>query len=337
MSTTSQKLPKSYLCLITEQREINDSAMPQAANLTKVILRTFNASQRIRFRQIRTANFSICRVASRNGGQANMFDDWAEEESIEDAALNARLRRERDERLARENNPRIPSGERGWLKDEFRPGHNSITKIEEALLDQSQKIGWVIYRTTYSDDAKWDRFVQLFQNFIRTKVAYDYDTEAHLQHVAWPIKEDRQVFNKATTTELRKHFVTWRDLDAVTAENGGAFKSDDDRIRRLSHPLYEYFIHVDEDAMESVLAQGENKLVGNGWVNVVQADWPPNDKDDLEEILTETGNPLIDGMDTWQVGFERVEAEYLYPSYFLQTAIVGGPSQYTRPPALAVF
>ena len=311
--------------------------MLQVVSLRKVILRSFYASQRIRFQQIRTANFSICRVVNRSGGQANMFDDWVEEESIEDTALNACLRRERDERLARENSPRIPSGEKGWLKDKYRPGENSITRIEEALLNQSNKIGWVIYRTTYSDDAKWDRFVQLFQDSIRTKVAYDYDAEEHLQYVAWPIKEDRQVLNKATTTELRKHFLTWRDLDAVTAENGGAFKSDDDRIRRLSHPLYEYFIQVDEDAMESVLAQGDNKLADNGWVNVVQAGWPPKGEDDLEEILTETGNPQIGGMDTWQVGFERVEAEFLYPSYFLQAAVLSGPSQYTRPPALAVF
>jgi hypothetical protein len=133
--------------------------MLQTASLRKVILRSFRASQKIRFQQIRTANFSICRVANRSEGQANMFDDWAEEESIEDAALNARLRRERDERLARENSPRIPSGENGWVKDEYRPGENSITRIEEALLNQSNKIGWVIYRTTYSDDVNWDRFV----------------------------------------------------------------------------------------------------------------------------------------------------------------------------------
>jgi hypothetical protein len=268
--------------------------------------------------------------------QANMFQDWAEEESPEDAALNARLRRERDERLAKENLPRIPFGDKGWLKDEYRQGENSITRIEKALLPDRKKIGWFIYRTTYSDDAKWERFVQLFQGFVRRKVAHEYDAEEHLQYLEWSVKEDRERFNNATTTELRKHFLAWREADAAAAENGGAFKSDNDRARRLDHPLYLYFIQVNEEAMESVLEQGDNRLAG-GWVNVVEADWPPKDEDELEEMLADTGNPQIEGADTWQVGFERVEAEFVYPTYFFQAAVLGGPSQYTRPPAFAVL
>jgi hypothetical protein len=68
----------------------------------------------------------------------------------------------------------------------------------------------------------------------------------------------------------------------------------------------------------------------------VQADWPPQDEDDLKEMSMQTGHHMIEGMTMWQVGFERVDAAQVYPTYFVQAA-VSGLSQYTRPPALAVL
>jgi hypothetical protein len=69
---------------------------------------------------------------------------------------------------------------------------------------------------------------------------------------------------------------------------------------------YNYFIRVDTEAMESVL-EGDR-----GWVNLVQVGWPGDD-DDAENIASDDGHPPLEGITTYNVRFQRVSVDLLYP------------------------
>jgi hypothetical protein len=59
------------------------------------------------------------------------------------------------------------------------------------------------------------------------------------------------------------------------------------------------------------------------WIDVVEADWPPGpdyDEDDpfaeRNQILRDNGYPELEGMTTYNVGFQRINAVAAYPTYW---------------------
>jgi nuclear transport factor 2 (NTF2) superfamily protein len=234
---------------------------------------------------------------------------------------------------------------KGSLWKSVENGYDLETKdlvnIELRLLSKHKKWGWVIYRTTYADDEKWKKFNQIIQREVRGNVMEYWGLEDHLQYLDFPVREDADLFNKACTADIRKHFLAWRNSDAPFKEQGLEPKK---YATFHESPIsdsarYLFFIHVDEEAMESVLANAESdRTRARAYVNVVEADWPPSpDEDDpeseLEQILSDCGHPKIEDMDTWEVGFQCVPIGTLYPFHWGDVEMEN-PIWYARPPKI---
>jgi hypothetical protein len=173
-----------------------------------------------------------------------------------------------------------------------------------------RKYGWLIYRTTYSDNEKWNEGIEILQNQFR-RIKHRYLDENEIFYMDWPIQDNALLFNNATTDELRKHFLVWKSSDEPAKAIG--LNPAEYPSRRPWLTQYEYFIQVDEESLDSIITHGKDgyQIPPVAWVNIVEANWP-EDKEHVEEILEERGYPDIEGRDTKEVGFQRVAVPYLY-------------------------
>jgi len=60
---------------------------------------------------------------------------------------------------------------------------------EQLSLYPGSKVGFVIYRLTYSDDAQWGRFMAHLNTRVRTTLERDGDGDI-FPHVDWSVQED---------------------------------------------------------------------------------------------------------------------------------------------------
>jgi len=103
---------------------------------------------------------------------------------------------------------------------------------------------------------------------------------------------------------------------------------------------YRYFIRVDAEAMQSILNDVNGRTSSSeAWVDLVQVDWPDSesDEDEDEEGLADhgftDGFPPIEGMTTYEVGFQRVPVLELYPTCWMDKGTI--PEKwYARPPKM---
>lgn len=63
---------------------------------------------------------------------------------------------------------------------------------EQLLLYPDSKVGFAIYRLTYSDGAQWDRFMSHLNTRVRTTLERDGDGDI-FPHVDWSVQEDSEL------------------------------------------------------------------------------------------------------------------------------------------------
>lgn len=129
-----------------------------------------------------------------------------------------------------------------------------LSAAQEILADlahfKHEKWGWVIYRTWYGDNAAWARF----QEDVRAQVSHldaktlppEARARLHLTFVS-----DSASLAGASLDTLRRRFWAWA-ADAERSENpraDGAPEQGEPRAQR-----YAYFVAVDEEAMQGVVA-----------------------------------------------------------------------------------
>jgi len=171
--------------------------------------------------------------------------------------------------------------------------------------------GWVVYRTTYSDDEKWRQFNEEFQKRVREITLSVKGGEHHNQYLDFPVRSDANKYNNATAAQLRADFIKWRESDDPLQEQDIG----PEKRNMLQGNRYSYFIRVDEAAMQSLLdyiADGEDISVWSAWVDLVHVDWPESEGG-AKELEKDDGYPPIEGITTYHVGFQRVPIMDLYP------------------------
>ena len=148
--------------------------------------------------------------------------------------------------------PRPP----GALSIHDHPLDESLERLE---LD---KWGWVIYRTSYKDEAAWERLRDCMTRWSRDALE-DEDASPRVRGtVDWRFVSD-PTLEGASHDELRGRFRAWRDAVYLTETRRPPPQEDDDRTQR-----YMYFVEVDEPALESVARGGGGLTV----VNLVRVD-----------------------------------------------------------------
>jgi hypothetical protein len=212
-----------------------------------------------------------------------------------------------------------------------------LQKIEGRLLPLHQKWGFLVYRTTYSDDEKWDQFIKLFQEGVRKDVKRLWGDTEHVNYLDFPVQEDSISLKDATKDELRNRFDAWRTSNepwneqGLTKETNPEFLLEDHSLRTR------YFIQVDDDAMESVLAYGTG-INNGGYVNLIWSNAVYKvDEEDTEDVETDLGHPELEGMNYLHVGFQRVAVEWIYPHFwwFFCSMDENDDLVYDRPPIIS--
>ncbi|KAG8623333.1 hypothetical protein KVT40_008309 [Elsinoe batatas] len=196
--------------------------------------------------------------------------------------------------------------------------------------------GLTIYRCTYSDDSAWTRFMAIINE--RTRYSLDRQSLPELfTTLDWNVQDDRRLLDGATVDFVRERFKLWK------AE---ALKGVDERLIKCALPRHNHCIHVDEAALRSVVDAPEPPppkfhIPGldtkrppmnlDGYVNLVAEVW-----DEDEGRDSGVDEPEVDGEDYADVGYCRVQADYLAPTVYVQLMEQQGYRWlYNRPPGMA--
>lgn len=225
---------------------------------------------------------------------------------------------------------------------------------ERVLLDylaelKHDKWGFVIYRCTYQDDHAWERFKQIIhertQKFLKRS-----DTPEAAKSLAdsleWIFVEDRTALDGASRSQLRERFKEWAAHAIVTEQPRAQAETKQDPEPTFGILRYHYFIQVDEEALQSVLAAPKLDLYGKGFINFVDSRWKPlgdrPSRSIIEDIEDEDeGFDPIDGCTEENVGWMRFAASTAFDTEF-HVSVFDYPGggwyvSYKRPPEIAYW
>ncbi|KAF2717375.1 hypothetical protein K431DRAFT_197957, partial [Polychaeton citri CBS 116435] len=128
--------------------------------------------------------------------------------------------------------------------------------------------GFIIYRCTYGDQDTWSRFMVTLHDSVRKGLAH-YSTEELTDSLNCSVREDASTLDGASKDLVRQRF---RDSKA----NAERETADSQSVQIGGHgstPRYNYCVHVDEDALQSVVGSANVALGFEAYVNLVKADW----------------------------------------------------------------
>ncbi|KAK7184712.1 hypothetical protein DPSP01_000437 [Paraphaeosphaeria sporulosa] len=101
--------------------------------------------------------------------------------------------------------------------------------------------GFRIYRTTYSDDDKWDRFMSYLKTNIERSLGRDEQYKHQLARVDWTVQSSPDL-QDASMDQVRDHFIQWIDSGEEQPDNSSRFLA---------------FVVVDGESLDSVTSMLE--------------------------------------------------------------------------------
>lgn len=126
--------------------------------------------------------------------------------------------------------------------------------------------GFVIFRCTYSSQEKWDKFVTLIKEH-----AYDYfewrGMEDLYDSMAWTIIEDPETLDGASIVEMSRKFGEWVEREGRQEMQGSIFTD-----TWVYCPRYSFFMHVDEESLESVVDDEKAREESGYFCTIVRED-----------------------------------------------------------------
>lgn len=172
-------------------------------------------------------------------------------------------------------------------KSRINIGHfNTADLIERQLQEDGHRTwGFVIYRTTYANDADWEEFLRRLR--ARMEKVFDRcNGRDILELFALTIFEDRESLNSIDSGTVREHFLRWRaQAPAVEQQR---FDTEGPVGPGLS-PRYRFAIQVDADSLRSVvhdaLPPEKPDPTETGWVKLINVTWQSGSRQNLQANL----------------------------------------------------
>lgn len=204
------------------------------------------------------------------------------------------------------------------------------------------KWGFVIYRCTYKNDQDWARFKQLVHDRTKQLIA-ESDTPEIADSLEWTFVEERATLDGASRPQLRERFNTWAEK-AYAIEQPRHSQLDFQNWGLWGLQRYNYFIQVDEEALQSVLSPPEFDWHEQGFVNFVDSRWRPMSDEDYYRGMTneqrEEVLDAIDGCEQENVGWMRITPMLMVSAEWYGTVGDFGVTWYAvylRPPEVVVW
>lgn len=167
------------------------------------------------------------------------------------------------------------------------PLPSTESQLVEVVDDMKHdKWGFVIYRCTYQDDQAWERFeTKVYEHTQEWVQDPDTDTPEVANSLEWTFVENRAALKGASMAQLRERFNRRAALAVVDEQPRGRAQTQAKHpdVRTFGIPRYEHFIQIDEEALQSVLAQPETGFWPRGIDNFVDARWRPLGVDSANE------------------------------------------------------
>ena len=181
--------------------------------------------------------------------------------------------------------------------------------------------GWLIYRTTYKDDAAWERYKADINKYSQEYFSH-YNTPSVIRNALdWTFISD-PVYDGASREDLRRYFREWRRT-AGQAENprrDPALGLDPDHLSQR----YLFFVQVDEESLNSIIENPDGRP--GSWVHFICC-WDEDNNGvrprDLDEGIEDDG---------WMMIF----AHTVYPEFYeaIGTTMESWTSFYMPPPSV---
>jgi hypothetical protein len=211
------------------------------------------------------------------------------------------------------------------------------------------KWGFVIYRCTYQDDHAWERFKQNIHESTQKFTEMSDTPEAAKSlndSLEWTFVEDRAALDDASRSQLRQRFKEWSAQAIVTEQPRAKAETERKPEPTFGIPRYNYFIQVDEEALQSVLAAPILDIYGEGVINFVDSRWKPLGDRPSRSVVEgiededEVFDP-IDGCTEENVGWMRFAASTAIDAEFYGS-VFGFPGggwyvSYKRPPETVMW
>jgi len=193
------------------------------------------------------------------------------------------------------------------------PEHVLLASLAEIKHD---KWGFVIYRCTYQDDRAWERFKQIFHERTREYLEMSETPEAATslaESLEWTFVEDRVALDGASKCQLRESFKEWAVRNIATEQPRAQTQAEtqEDPGPTFWIPRYRYFIQVDEEALQSVLAAPKDDFHEGGFINFVDSRWKPMGDRPSRSCISD--NRDIEGADEDEVAEDEGEDEVFDP------------------------
>jgi hypothetical protein len=156
-------------------------------------------------------------------------------------------------------------------KPEFTPelvdsplGH--AYTIKDAL-EQHRLSSWgfVLFRCTYRSQEKWEKFVALVQRHARDEFEQAGLMDVHAR-MRWTVFEDAAALDGASIGETSRRFVEWVELGPGGQELVGSVFAPN----LAATARHTFFLHVDEESLESVADDAKAREKGGYFGTVVR-------------------------------------------------------------------
>jgi hypothetical protein len=144
--------------------------------------------------------------------------------------------------------------------------------------------GFVIFRCTYGSQDKWDRFLAQLQRHAQDRIQYEPGaTDSLYSNMEWTVIEDAATLDGVDILHTSRRFREW------VTEGPGVREMEGSKFTAQWHysPRYSYFLHVDEETLESVVDEEKAGQPGGYFCRVVK----PNNVL-LQEELREKGEAV---------------------------------------------
>ncbi|KAK3939341.1 hypothetical protein QBC46DRAFT_388211 [Diplogelasinospora grovesii] len=127
-----------------------------------------------------------------------------------------------------------------------KPDTAIANSLEEYKLD---RWGFVIYRCTYGSQEKWDKFLALAKQEARDYLErWGTGDLSVYDKIDWTVIEDAETLDGASILNTTRKFRAWVEADGRAEMQGSVFTD-----TWQYAPRYHYFMHVDEESLESVV------------------------------------------------------------------------------------
>ncbi|KAH0338003.1 hypothetical protein KCU81_g7867, partial [Aureobasidium melanogenum] len=205
--------------------------------------------------------------------------------------------------------------------------------------DRHRTWGYVIYRTTYKDEAAWTEFMRRLRFWATDSMEFCNGQDV-LDKMTWTVFDNKERFDGVNTATIRQHFRDWAET-AVRHEQQEPGQVDEAPVSMGRSPRYRYCVQVDAEALKSAVYDAppppDFDKDNQGWAKVIDKNWLPRNEDPRFAGRKPDPNVYeeIDGLTKHNVGWVKCPFPSVMTEYYMLFQDSNGYTiSYRRPPAV---